>query len=167
VSSAVELRCCPMSDEEAIDALVVDLQWQIDEMRPRGIKNKVGQPYNPSYYKRGLESAIDRGGVAVAEYVRGYLDKPPSGTYQKLEEVNALDLACEWLVADPTRPYAHLFSEADRAAARARLAPHIEAIEQRQEERRARMAAATERVRAKGLPRRWELDASRHSRRSS
>jgi hypothetical protein len=51
--------------------------------------------------------------------------------------------------------------------ARARLAPHIEAIEQRQAERRARMAAATERVRAKGVPRRWELDSSRHPRRGA
>jgi hypothetical protein len=156
-----------MSDEEAIDALIVDLQWQIDEMRPRGIKNKAGNPYIPSHYKRGLERAIDRGGAAVPEYVRGYLDKPPSGGYQRLEDANSLDLCCEWLVADETRPYAGLFSAEDRALARARLAPHIEAIEQRQAERRARMAAATERVRAKGVPRRWELDSSRHPRRGT
>jgi hypothetical protein len=156
-----------MSDEKAIDALIVDLQWQIDEMRPRGVKTKAGQPYNPSHYKRGLEDAIDRGGVAVADFVRSYLDKPPSASYQRLAEANSLDLACEWLVADEARPYASLFSDADRAAAMTRLGPHLEEIKRRQAEHQARMAAATERVRAKGVPRRWELDAARHPRRGS
>jgi hypothetical protein len=55
-----------MVDKEAIDALVSDLHWQIDQLKPRGIKNNVGQPYNPSYYKRGLQNAIERGGLAVA-----------------------------------------------------------------------------------------------------
>jgi hypothetical protein len=152
-------------EQDAIDALVSDLHWQIDQMRPRGIKNKVGQPYIPSYYKRGLQNAIDRGGLAVAEYVRGYLYKPPSDGYQKLEDANSLDLACEALVADESKPYAHLFSAEDRAAARARLAPYIAAIEQRQSDQRARLAAATERLRAKGLPRRSELDFGLRSRR--
>jgi hypothetical protein len=58
---------------------------------------------------------------------------------------------------------ARLFSEADRA----RLAPHIAAIEQRNDEQRARIAAATERLRAKGLPRRGEFDCALRSRRGS
>ena len=120
-----------MNDRDAIAALVSDLHWQIDQLKPRGIKNNAGQPYNPSYYKRGLENAINRGGRAVADYVRRYVYKPPSDGYKKLEEADSLDLACESLVADQTKPYAHLFSEADRAAARERLAPHIEAIEER------------------------------------
>src|SRR4051794_7242427 len=153
-----------MSSQGAIDALVSDLYWQIDQLKPRGIKNNVGQPYNPSYYKRGLQNAIDRGGVAVAEYVRGYLYKPPSDGYKKLEDADSLDLACETLVADEARPYAYLFSADDRAAARARLAPHVEAIEARKAEDRARIAAATERLRAKGLPHRSELDSARRSR---
>src|SRR3954453_23510050 len=153
-----------MSDREAIDALVSDLHWQIDQLKPRGIKNQVGQPYNPSYYKRGLQNAIERDGLAVAEYVRGYLYKPPSDGYKKLEDADSLDLACESLIADETKPYAHLFSDDDRTAARARLAPHIEAIERRKAQERARIAAATERLRAKGVPRRSELDAARRSR---
>ena len=48
-----------MTDQEAISALVGDLQWQIDQMRERRIKNNAGHPYNPSFYKRGLEDAID------------------------------------------------------------------------------------------------------------
>ena len=119
-------------------------------LKPRGIKNDIGQPYNPSYYKRGLQNASDRGGLAVAEYVRGYLCKPPSDGYKTLEDADSLDLACESLVADESKPYACLFSDADRAAARVRLAPHIEAIERRKADQRARIAAATERLKAKG-----------------
>src|SRR3954452_24298444 len=131
-----------MSDRQGIDALVSDLHWQIDQLKPRGIKNNVGQPYNPSYYKRGLQNAIDRGGLAVADYVRGYLYKPPSDGYKKLEDADSLDLACEALVADETKPYAYLFTDGDRAAARARLAPHIEAIQ-------ARKTAMTSRIDAR------------------
>jgi hypothetical protein len=43
-----------MDEHEAVGALVSDLHWQIDQMKPRGIKNEAGHPYNPSYYKRGL-----------------------------------------------------------------------------------------------------------------
>src|SRR3954471_22105222 len=89
--------------------------------------------------KRGLQNAIDRGGVAVADYVRRYLYKPPSDGYRKLEDADSLDLACEALVADETKPYAYLFTNGDRAAARSRLAPHIEAI-------RARKTAVTSRI---------------------
>src|SRR3954447_22370785 len=120
-----------MNDREAIAALVSDLHWQIDQLHPRGIKDNAGNPYNPSYYKRGLQNAIDRGGRAVAEYIRRYLYKPPSDGYKKLEDADSLDLACEALVADESKPYAHLFSDRDRAAARARLAPHLEAIRKR------------------------------------
>jgi tetratricopeptide (TPR) repeat protein len=130
-----------VDDRGAIAALVSDLHWQIDQMRPRGIKDAAGNPYNPSYYKRGLEAAIDRGGVAVADYLRRYLSKPPSDGYRKLEDANSLDLACEALIADAGKPYAHLFTDAERSAARARLAHHLDAIERRKAARERRIAA--------------------------
>src|SRR4051794_20117507 len=120
-----------MDDQAAVAALVSDLHWQIDQMRPRGIKDAAGNPYNPSYYKRGLDNALDRGGLAVVEYVRRYLYKPPSDGYKKLEVADSLDLACEWLVGDDMKPYAHLFSQDDRRIARERLAPHISVIDER------------------------------------
>jgi hypothetical protein len=120
-----------LEDREAIAALVNDLQWQIDQLGPRGVKDNGGKPYNPAYYKRGLQNAIDRGELAVAEYVRHYVYKAPSDGYKKLVAADSLDLACEALVADADKPYAHLFTEADRAAALKRLAPHIESIERR------------------------------------
>lgn len=153
-----------MSDPEAVEQLTNDLYWQIDEMRPRGVKNEAGHPYTPSYYKRGLATAEDKGGPAVVEYVLGYLYKTPSAGYRKLEDADSLDLACEWLVADGGKPYAGLFSEADRAAARERLAPHIAAIEARHAEKRVRIDAARARIRADGVPKRSELDASLRSR---
>jgi hypothetical protein len=52
---------------------------------------------------------IGRGGLAAADYVRRYLYKPPSDGYKKLEDTDSLDLACEALVADADKPYAHLF----------------------------------------------------------
>jgi hypothetical protein len=148
------------------DALVSDLDWQIEQLRARGIKDNAGRPYNPSHYKRGLESAIDRGGEAVVEYVRQYLYKPASGVFKKLEGADAPDLTCEALVADASKPYAALFTDEDRAAAQQRLGPYLEEIESRKIARAARMQAATERVRAKGLPRRSDLDASLRSRRN-
>jgi tetratricopeptide (TPR) repeat protein len=130
-----------MDDRDAIAAMVSDLYWQIDQMAPRGVKDSSGNPYNPAYYKRGLQNAIGRGGLAVVDYVRSYLYKAPSDGYKKLQNADSLDLACEALVADEDKPYAHLFTEADRSAARARLAPHIKAIEARKAARQGRIDA--------------------------
>ena len=130
-----------MDDREAIAALVSDLHWQIDQMKPRGIRDKAGNPYNPSYYKRGLKTAVNSGGLAVADFVKSYLTKAPSAGYKKLEESDSLDLACEALVADESKPYAYLFTAADRDAAKARLAPFVKAIEARKAAQQARIDA--------------------------
>jgi tetratricopeptide (TPR) repeat protein len=130
-----------MEDRDAIAALVSDLYWQIEQMGPRGVKDNAGNPYTPAYYKRGLRSAVDRGGPEVVEFVRRYLYKPASDGYKKLKDADALELACEALVADAEKPYAGLFSDEDRAAARARLAPHIEAIAERKASSQARIDA--------------------------
>lgn len=140
-----------MNEREAVTALISDLYWQIDQMAPRGIKNEAGHSYNPSYYKRGLKTAIERGDSEVVEYVRRYLYKPPSDGYKKLEDADALDLACESLVADHAKPYAFLFTDQDRSAAHKRLAPHIDAIEGRKAAQRARIEAARAEMRRTGL----------------
>jgi hypothetical protein len=154
-----------MDERDAIDALVSDLHWQIDQLPQRGIKNQAGNPYIPSYYKRGLDNAIERGGTAVADYVRSYLTKPPSDGYKKLEVANSLDLACEYLVADESKQYAFLFSDADRRLARERLAPHLAAIEERNAAIQAQRETAQARIQAEGRPRRRnELDDALRSR---
>jgi tetratricopeptide (TPR) repeat protein len=136
-----------VDDRHGIAELVSDLHWQIDQLSPRGIKDAAGNPYNPSYYKRGLQTAIDRGGVSVADYIRRYLSKPPSAGYRKLEDANSLDPACEALIADEEKPYAYLFTDAERTAARDRLAHHLAAIQRRKAERERRIA-----TQAAGLP---------------
>ena len=95
-----------VSERDAIAALVSDLHWQIDQLRPRGIKNNAGQPVQPVVLQARAAERDRPGGLAVAEYVRGYLYKPPSDGYKKLEDADSLDLACEALVADETKPYA-------------------------------------------------------------
>lgn len=151
-------------DQTAIELLISDLHWQIDQMGPRGIKNATGHTYNPSYYKRGLNNSLQRGGLEPVEYVRGYLYKPPSDGYKKLEDADALDLACEALVEDAEKPYAHLFTDGDRQSASKRLAPHKEAIEKRKAERRASVDEARARFKETGLPSRPELEAALRSR---
>lgn len=118
-------------ERAAVAALVSDLHRQVDQLNPRGIKDAAGNPYQASYYKRTLKAAVEEGGPAVVEYVRRHLYKAPSNGFRKLEEKNALDLACEALVADADKPYAQLFTDEDRAAARERLGPHLDAIASR------------------------------------
>ena len=129
------------NEGSSIALLVNDLNWQIDQLSRRGIKNSSGNPYNPSYYKRGLQNAVWAGGTTVADFVLRYVYKSPSDGFRKLEVADSLDLACEALVADETKPYAALFSDADRAAARKRLAPFIRSIEERKAASQARIEA--------------------------
>lgn len=81
-----------------------------------------------------------------------------------LETADALDLTVETLIADGVKPYAWLFTDEDRAAARERLASQAEAISKRkaaeaeavrrrEEERRTQIRALHNENRAKrGLP---------------
>jgi tetratricopeptide (TPR) repeat protein len=124
-------------DHSAVAALISDLQWQMDQMAPRGILNSAGQTYIPHYYKRGLKGAMQKGDDEVVQFVRDFVRKKPSDGFTKLGDANSLDLACEALVADPDAPYAHLFTEEDRELARKRLGPHLEAIEERKRKRKA------------------------------
>lgn len=154
-----------MDDQPAVDALVSDLYAQIDQFRPRGIKNKAGGPYVPSRYKPALDAAVERGGLEVVEFVRRFIHKPPSDAYLQLEEADALDLACESLAIDEDKPYAYLFTAQDRVAARERLAPHVTAITARDTQRRDRIDAQRRKLRQQGLPKRSELDSNLRSRR--
>ena len=146
-----------MDDPNALKALITDLQWQIDQIASRGIKNAAGNPYKPAHWARRLERAIEDGDVP--EQVMAVVRKPPSQGYKRLEADGSLDLAPEALVADPDRPYAHLFSDEDRAAAQARLAPHADAIAKRTADHKERMDAARAKLRKEGFPLRDELDA--------
>ena len=148
-----------MDAQQATRALTSDLQWQIDQIAARGIKNPAGKPFVPALFKRNVERAVDAGEDAVVELVKGVLRKAPSQSFKRFQAADSLDLAPEALVADGDRPYAFLFSDEDRDLARERLGPHLETIEQRQAERRERMQAARAKLRDEGMPRRHELEA--------
>jgi hypothetical protein len=86
----------------------------------------------------------------------------------KFEAANSVDLACEWLVKDETKPYARLFSDRDRAVARERLAPHQASLEaraaaeqEREAERRTRIDALRAERRRTGRSLFPEIDAAR------
>lgn len=149
-----------MDRNDAVTELISDLHWQIDQMAPRGIKDRAGNPYNPSYYKRGLDNAIEKGDDAVVAYVVGYLAKAPSDGFNKLLDAESLDLACEELIADATKPYADLFTDDQRAQANTRLDPYRAKIEARKQEGQARIDAKRAEYRRDGLPPNPELEAS-------
>ncbi len=149
---------------QAVEALIADLRWQVDQHRSRSIKTAAGKAYTPAHYKRGLEAAIEDGDEAVVAFVQKYVHKAPSTAYKTLEAGDALDLSCECLVADETKPYAELFTDEDRAAACERLGAHRETIDARNAERRARIDAARAKIRNKGVPSRLDLDAALQSR---
>lgn len=137
----------------AVAQLVSDLQWQIDQLKVRDIRDHNGRRYVAPRYRQGLRRADERGGLAAVEYLQRMLHGPTQPGYATLEAADALDLTFEWLVRDHRKPYAWLFSDEDRMAAEARLGPHVEAIEGREAERRSRVLAMRNEMRAeRGLP---------------
>jgi hypothetical protein len=77
-----------------------------------------------------------------------------------LETADALDLTVETLIADGVKPYAWLFTDEDRAAARERLASQAEAISKRR-------AAEAEAVRRREEERRAQIRALHNEKRGS
>ena len=144
-----------MGDSAATNELIRDLQWQVTQMRQRGVTTNAGAPFKPAHYSRGLDAAIADGDVVA--FVRSYLHKAPTAAFQRLRDANALDLSPEALVHDEARSYSVLFTDEDRAAAREHLEPDIADVEARLQARHERQAAARERIKEGGLPDRWEL----------
>jgi hypothetical protein len=146
-----------MGDSAAMTELIRDLQWQVTQMRQRGVTTNAGAPFKPAHYSRGLDAAIAAGGEAVVDFVRSYVHKAPTAAFGRLRDADALDLSPEALVFDEQRSYAVLFTDEDREAVRERLAPHAAAVQERLDARRERQAAARARIREEGLPDRWDL----------
>ena len=112
----------------------------------------------------GSKKHLTGGDADVVEYVQRFLRKPPSDGYKKLEEADWLDLACEWLIVNANKPYAHLFSDADRAAGQQRLVPQEAAIEARTPYGGPESMLRARSPREAGLPRRPDLESSLRTR---
>ena len=88
--TAAPLGGCPVLDEapprEAIAELI--------EHAPASDQGRCWEFVQPVVLQTSLQTAIDCRGLAVADYAT---------------DANSLDLGYEVLVADPAKPYAHLF----------------------------------------------------------
>ena len=112
-----------MSD---IDALTNDL---LDIHRLCGLevtyRTEAGdiRPYWPNRYLQALRRAIQAGPDAVVAFAARFVEgaRPRRG-FGHLQAAGRLDLTVEALVADPRKPYHHLFPGSAVAAAASRLA---------------------------------------------
>lgn len=83
------------------------------------------RPYWPNRYLQGLKRAVDDGASEVLAYVRRMvMSNEPSRGFGYLEAEGRLDLTVEWIVADSSRPFHHLFDQEMIDAAGARLQQH-------------------------------------------
>jgi hypothetical protein len=78
------------------------------------------RPYWANRYRQALKRAVD-GGTVVEFVQRLVMQDEPSPGFVYLDAANRLDLSVEALVADESRSYHELFSDAAVAAARERL----------------------------------------------
>jgi hypothetical protein len=109
-------------------ALLARLREIVIEVPKSGALNKGKRPL----YVRRFEDAVERraeDGPALVAYVRDKVYEPATDSYGALVEAGRSDLAVEALVADADAPWASLFSDEDRDAARTRLGPQIERYE--------------------------------------
>lgn len=77
------------------------------------------RPYRPIRFERKLDS-ISNNPVGLLEYVRGMAKRTSQGL-ESLVEYNRLDLSVEMLILDESKPYASLFTNYDRVAAKTKL----------------------------------------------
>jgi hypothetical protein len=116
------------ASNEPLDALKVDL-FDIYDGAGRNVtytaeSGKV-RPYWPNRYLQALKRAIDVGDAEVIAFVtRLVLSDEPSRGFGYLADADRLDLTVEALVADPSKPYHHLFAADTIQAAVDRLAEY-------------------------------------------
>jgi hypothetical protein len=150
--------------EPDLQALLRDMRAIGDAAPTSGAKNRAGHAYRPTYYLRAVERAAAEN--RLVERVREWLHSAePQDGFNALVEVGRGDLTVEALVLDTDKPYASRFTDADRAAAHARVEPFRQRerdLARQEEERRERMAAIKAGGRRLALP---ELDEHLRSRR--
>lgn len=83
------------------------------------------KPYWANRYLQGLKRAVANSDTEALAYVtRMVMSDEPSRGFGYLKDGGRIDLVVEVLVADPARPWDHLFDQEVIDAAQARLAEH-------------------------------------------
>lgn len=99
---------------------LLDDCWAIARALPTsGVLNRGRRPYRAIRFERKLDS-VSNDPAGLLEYVRGMARRTSDGL-ESLVEYNRLDLSVEMLILDESKSYASLFTDDDRAAARAKL----------------------------------------------
>jgi hypothetical protein len=144
---------------DAHEALLARLRHIIEETPTSGALNAAKQPYHPTRFAGAVERRSGEGAKLV-EYMREKVYEGPTDGYDALIAAGRPDLTAEAVVADSDGPWASLFTEADRTAARARLGAMqrahqqvLEAAEAIEVEHDREIVALANRSRtAKGMP---------------
>jgi hypothetical protein len=126
-------------------ALLHDLREQIAEMPESGALTAARKPYRAGRTAAAVRSREDDP-AALVEYVTKIALQETSETLSALVKVNRLDLSIEFLVADETKVYAPLFSDATRAAALEKLGSRAERVSELAAKRGAEADAADRRL---------------------
>jgi hypothetical protein len=94
--------------------------WHLVHALPTsGVLDRGGRPYRALRVERKLQTVEDDP-VGLLEYIRGMARRWSEGL-DALVKYNRLDLSLETLILDESKVYAPLFTDEDRAAARAKL----------------------------------------------
>jgi tetratricopeptide (TPR) repeat protein len=118
-------------------ALLNDCRAIARALPTSGVLDRGRRPYRPIRFEPKLDS-VANDPPGLVEYVRGMAGRTSEGL-ESLVEYNRLDLSVELLILDESKPYASLFTDNDRVAARAKLqrqAGQIEDLARSREQQR-------------------------------
>ena len=107
------------------NALLARLRDIVVETPKSGAVNAGKRPLHITRFAQAVEARAEDGG-ALVKYTRAKVHAAPTGSYTALVAAGRPDLTVEAIVADADAEWASEFTDADRAAARARLGDMIE-----------------------------------------
>ena len=128
-------------------ALLRRLRELIEETPKSGALNAGKKPLHVTRFAQAVERRAEDG-PALVKYARAKVHANATSSYSSLVEAGRPDLTVEAVVADADAEWASEFTEADRAAARARLGTMVEAQLEKQEAAEAEAVAHDRKIAA-------------------
>jgi hypothetical protein len=110
---------------DAHNALLARLRDIVVETPRSGAVNAGNRPLHITRFAQAVEARAEDS-AALVKYTRAKVHEAPTGSYTALIAAGRPDLTVEAVVADADAEWASEFTDADRAAARARLGDMIE-----------------------------------------